>query len=277
MSEPNATDDLLKIGEFSRRTRLSAKALRLYDAMGLLAPAHVDPESGYRYYLPAQVETARLIGLLRQLEMPLDRIAGALQGDGAAASREIARYWKEVESDVRAKRRLVRYLGNYLEGKGQTMFEVHTRHVPEQKVATIQGRAFAKELPSFIQDSMDRLLRHLKEAGLAPAGAPFVAYHGQVDVDSDGPVETCIPVSSPLEPTGDMRIRVEPAHDEAYTRLTKAQVAFPGILEAYDAVRKHVGAEFSGASGSPREVYFADWGAIGDDDPACDVAYPYQH
>ena len=46
------------------------KALRLYDAMGLLTPALVDDSSGYRFYTESQIERAKLIGLLRQLEMP---------------------------------------------------------------------------------------------------------------------------------------------------------------------------------------------------------------
>ena len=62
---------LLPIGAFSRRSRLSLKALRLHDEIGLLRPAVVDRSSGYRYYDESQVGVARLIGLLRRLEMPL--------------------------------------------------------------------------------------------------------------------------------------------------------------------------------------------------------------
>lgn len=47
-------DDLMAIGEFSERSGLSAKRLRTYAAEGLLAPAAVDPVSGYRYYSPGQ-------------------------------------------------------------------------------------------------------------------------------------------------------------------------------------------------------------------------------
>ncbi len=46
-------DELLTIGVFAARARLSAKALRLYDRLGVLSPAHVDEVSGYRYYRPA--------------------------------------------------------------------------------------------------------------------------------------------------------------------------------------------------------------------------------
>jgi DNA-binding transcriptional MerR regulator len=66
--------ELLPIGAFSRASRLSLKALRIYDELGLLPPAHVDPASGYRFYDPVQLERARLVAWLRRLDMPLARI-----------------------------------------------------------------------------------------------------------------------------------------------------------------------------------------------------------
>lgn len=264
----------MTIGVFARKTRLSYKALRLYDSMGLLPPAFVDPDSGYRYYTEEQVDRARLIGLLRRLEMPLDRIAEVLGFEGSRAARSVAAYWREVEADARTKRRLVLYLERYLERKGEAMYDVETRTVAEQKVATVRGRVHARELPAFIGETMGRVLEYLAQAGIRPSAPPFVAYHGQVDLDSDGPVEVCVPFVGSLEPKGEVAIRLEPAHDEAYARITKAQVEFPGILEAYDAVARHL--EEAGRShGSPREVYFAEWDDIGEDDPACDVAFPY--
>ncbi|HEY1762641.1 MAG TPA: MerR family transcriptional regulator [Acidimicrobiales bacterium] len=64
----------ISIGEFSRRSRLSVKALRLYDELGVLIPARVDGNSGYRYYDVAQLDDARLVAMLRQLELPLATI-----------------------------------------------------------------------------------------------------------------------------------------------------------------------------------------------------------
>jgi len=66
-------DDRMTTGAFAARTRLSRKALRLYDELGLLRPESVDPQTGYRSYVPQQVQRARLIGLLRRLDLPLPR------------------------------------------------------------------------------------------------------------------------------------------------------------------------------------------------------------
>src|ERR1700728_2611428 len=64
-------EDLMPIGEFSERSGLSAKRLRTYAAEGLLAPAAVDPASGYRYYSPVQLADAWVIDALRQVGVPL--------------------------------------------------------------------------------------------------------------------------------------------------------------------------------------------------------------
>ena len=64
----------MAIGEFSDRSGLSAKRLRAYAAEGLLAPAAVDPASGYRYYSPGQLADAQVIDALRQAGVPLAEI-----------------------------------------------------------------------------------------------------------------------------------------------------------------------------------------------------------
>ncbi|MGL4574362.1 MAG: MerR family transcriptional regulator [Burkholderiaceae bacterium] len=69
---------LMPIGTFASATQLSAKALRLYADNGLLVPAFVDDATGYRYYRPEQVREARLVRVLRDMDMPLAEIARCL-------------------------------------------------------------------------------------------------------------------------------------------------------------------------------------------------------
>ena len=83
----------MTIGEFSKRSRLSAKALRLYDELGLLLPAEVDPCSGYRLYVPAQLEPALIISTLRQLGFPLVDIKAIIGLERKAAAERIAELW----------------------------------------------------------------------------------------------------------------------------------------------------------------------------------------
>ncbi|WP_243726645.1 MerR family transcriptional regulator [Actinocrispum wychmicini] len=112
---------LLSIGEFARATGLTPKALRLYDELALLAPARVDPVSGYRYYQPEQLDQARLVAWLRRIGLPLARIRVICGLTPLAAASEVAAYWRETESDHAARRDLVTSLINRLSRKDTTM------------------------------------------------------------------------------------------------------------------------------------------------------------
>ena len=112
---------MLTIGEFARASRLTAKALRLYDELGLLPPARVDPVSGYRFYQPDQLERARLVAWLRRLGMPLARIRVVCDLPPRAAAAEVAAFWAQAEADLASRRDLAAFLTSYLTGKDTAM------------------------------------------------------------------------------------------------------------------------------------------------------------
>ncbi|MFI8996143.1 MerR family transcriptional regulator [Streptomyces sp. NPDC053542] len=116
-----AEDGLLTIGAFARASRLSPKALRLYDDLGLLRPARVDPFNGYRFYARDQLERARLVAWLRRLDMPLARIRTVCDLAPAEAAAEIAAYWAGVEADTAARRDLAAFLIDQLSGEETAM------------------------------------------------------------------------------------------------------------------------------------------------------------
>jgi DNA-binding transcriptional MerR regulator len=91
-------DDLLPIGRFARATRLSVKALRHDDELGLLRPAFVDPSSGYRYYRPAQANQAEAIRILRSVEMPLEEIAALLAESGDPVAKRLRLHRERLEA-----------------------------------------------------------------------------------------------------------------------------------------------------------------------------------
>ncbi|QIX25907.1 MerR family transcriptional regulator [Nocardioides sp. JQ2195] len=95
---------LMNIGDFAGESGLSAKALRLYDELGLLTPAEVDPFNGYRRYAPAQLPRARLVAGLRLVGMPLARIRQVILLPDEAAAVEIEAYWRQAEADHASRR-----------------------------------------------------------------------------------------------------------------------------------------------------------------------------
>lgn len=97
----------MTIGEFALAAGLTPKALRLYDELGLVPPAAVDPATGYRTYRPAQLEQARLVATLRRVGMPLARIGGISELPPTAAAADLAAWWRQVEQDTADRRALV--------------------------------------------------------------------------------------------------------------------------------------------------------------------------
>lgn len=269
-------DQWLSSGEFSQRSRLSPKALRLYEQQGLLVPDEIDEANRYRRYSADRLADARLIVWLRRLDMPLCEVARVLAAPPAERPGLIAGYWDAAEDRFAAQRHLAAYVRDLVSGQGDLAMtgSVDTREVPAQLVLTEQRHVTPEDLPTWIGAAMMRLLSAAAPIGGA-AGAPFVVYHGEVNHDSDGPVEVCVPVAPRAAKELAAPNREEPAHREAYVRITKAQVAFPQILSAFETVAHWLQEQGLPMSASPREVYFTDWDAAGPNDEVCDVAYPF--
>ena len=188
--------------------------------------------------------------------MPLARIRPLLDLDGPALAAALGRWWAGVEDDLRVRRELVHYLDRYLTGRQELMYEVQLRDVPEQKLLTAERRVTVDGLGDFIDTATATITRHLDASGVRQGGLLLrVVYHGMVTEDSDGPVEVAVPFVGSVEPVGDLRVRLQPAGSEAFTRLTRAQSDFPGILDAYDAVARWIDQKPMRRVGSPAEVY----------------------
>ncbi|RSM76793.1 MerR family DNA-binding transcriptional regulator [Kibdelosporangium aridum] len=130
--------ELWTIGVFARAARLSAKALRLYDELGLLPPAVVDSESGYRLYDPSQLEQARFIAWLRRLGMPLARIRTVVSLDQEQAAAEVEAYWAEVLAETANRGQLATFLVDYLRGRGSAMTELGIRYAARTDIGTVR-------------------------------------------------------------------------------------------------------------------------------------------
>jgi DNA-binding transcriptional MerR regulator len=211
----------ISIGEFARRSRLSLKALRLYDELGVLVPSRVDEASGYRYYDAGQLDEARLVVMLRQLQLPLATIKALLVCDPADAADRIAAHWRDADAAHDARRDLAGYLVSRLSGKRSVMYDVATREMPERSLLCLkrnvdeQGAwALGKEFIAILRDRPAPRVDGRE-------GAWFCIYWGQVSADSDGPVECCRPVPRAeaddlAEHYPELTLRTEPAHREAF-------------------------------------------------------------
>ncbi len=86
---------MFSIGEFSRITGFTVKTLRFYHEKGIVVPACVDDQTGYRYYDESGVDRARVVAHLRKLEFPLSEIY--LKGPGMLFRGNPKNYLTEIQ------------------------------------------------------------------------------------------------------------------------------------------------------------------------------------
>jgi DNA-binding transcriptional MerR regulator len=214
----------ISIGEFARRSRLSLKALRLYDERGVLVPSRVDRASGYRYYDTAQLEEARMVVMLRQLQLPLAAIKQLLACDPADAAERIAEHWRDAEAAHDARRELADYLVNRLSGKRSVMYEVGMREIPERSLLCLKRNVETQEMWAFGKEFIAILRERPLPKIEGREGAFFCIWWGLVNDDSDGPIEWCAPVPAAQAESlashyPELTLRTEPAHQEAFVAL----------------------------------------------------------
>ncbi|MDX1687630.1 MAG: MerR family transcriptional regulator [Candidatus Promineifilaceae bacterium] len=245
MTDTEADEATLTISQFGRMSQLSRKALRIYDDRGLLLPAHVDPDSGYRYYTRRQLATARHIRLLRLLEMPLDKIEAVLaawEEDPTAAQRliqaRVTAAEKELETVHLAARLLVDEITPDKERKMSFTFEQAER--PAQRVVSIRRHITVPAFHELIMPTLSQLFEHVKENGAQPAGDPLALYYGPVNEEDDGPVEIAVPFEGVLPPAGDIKVRELPAHKAVQVRTYDEYNEYPKLLEMWNALSRYV-------------------------------------
>jgi protein phosphatase len=203
---------LLPIGAFARSARLSPKALRLYDELGLLRPAFVDPATGYRFYDPAQLDQARLVAWLRRLGMPLARIRVVCELAPAQAAEEVAAYWAQVEADTASRRDLAAFLIASLSGR-TAMPGTH-----ETLAIRYAARSDAGLVRETNQDSAYAGTRLLAVAdGMGSAGSLASA----AVIDALKPLEAALPA-------GDLLNALEDAVQQASTAVSSIAGADAG-------------------------------------------------
>jgi DNA-binding transcriptional MerR regulator len=205
---------MMSIGRFADATGLTVKALRHYDEIGLLVPAQVDSDNGYRYYDAAQVEDAVTIRRLRALELPLDEIRSLIESDRDMLSERLAAHGYRVAEEVRDKHSLLIELSALVEGGGEEVV-VKVRDVPELRLA-----ATIRHLRLVDPEGVTAMLRlardRLAGRGIAPAGPPTALFRSG-DGNRTHLVEAGFPVAAGVEGDELLRLTVYPAASAATT------------------------------------------------------------
>jgi effector-binding domain-containing protein len=254
-------------------TRLSIKALRLYDEIGLLPPAEVDPSSGYRYYHLGQANRAEAVRVLRSVDMPLDEIRAVLDADDPElAHKQLVAHRERLADQLAAQERMLEYLEKLIDRKEGIMpYKVEITEVPPQLIAATRVHTSLRRIGEDIGAGFGTLMQELTPKGIVPAGAPLIVYHDTIDDETDGDIEVCIPVGT-LIPNG----------SEIYSReLEGGTVAsavhrgpYQEIGAAYHTLTGWISEHGHEIAGPPREIYLNDPQTVAPEELLTQVVFP---
>jgi len=216
---------MMKIGEFAKISGLPVKTLRFYDQAGLLPPAYIDGQSGYRYYTGDQLLTVKRILAYKEQGFTLDQIRVLL--DDISRNEALERLRSKQSELVRtietAQRQLEEVSGSIrrmeedmrLPGRG----EIRVRQVKPQLVASIRDVVPRSKICLLI----DEVIRHVRKESEADAdGAITLLWHGRrgaglEDLLRSDPadIEVAVPISRPVAAGGNIEVRQIPGMSAA--------------------------------------------------------------
>ena len=216
---------MMKIGEFAKISGLPVKTLRFYDQAGLLPPAYIDGQSGYRYYTGDQLLTVKRILAYKEQGFTLDQIRVLL--DDISRNEALERLRSKQSELVRtietAQRQLEEVSGSIrrmeedmrLPGRG----EIRVRQVKPQLVASIRDVVPRSKICLLI----DEVIRHVRKESEADAdGAITLLWHGRrgaglEDLLRSDPadIEVAVPISRPVAAGGNIEVRQIPGMNAA--------------------------------------------------------------
>jgi len=263
---------LLTIGEFSRMTHLSVKALRHYDDVGLLSPAQVDSSSGYRRYATGQVPIAQVIRRFRDLDMPLEEIREVLNAPTVAVrDQAVLRHLQRMQESLERTQVTVASLQALLDGSRPTL-PVEYRSLPAIRAVAIRATVDWDDTEPWLNEALAELDRTLDARSNVRTGPDSALYSGEFFEAHVGEVTAYVPVRSEIAATGRMEQIEIPAADVA---VLVHRGPFTDLDQAYGALGTFVAEHVLAADGPIREHYLDT--ETDTDDPAAyrtEVCWP---
>jgi DNA-binding transcriptional MerR regulator len=246
---------LITIGDFSRMTHLSVKALRHYHDVGLLEPMDVDPSSGYRLYDVAQVPVAQVIRRFRDLGMPVEEVRSMLTApDVETRNKVITAHLERMESQLAETAATVTSLKSMLEGPALTA-PVDYRHLEATPALVVTSHTDMDGFVPWWMETFSVLRRALEDLELTRSGPDGALYPNEIFEFWEGEVTAFIPVSerrSDLILPAGVSITVIPAAELA---VMVHSGNLDDLDQTYGALGTAVATRGLGVDGPIREYY----------------------
>jgi DNA-binding transcriptional MerR regulator len=232
---------MIRIGDFSKLSRVSIKALRYYDEMGLLKPIQVDRFTGYRYYEFDQLPQLYRILALKDLGFSLEEIGHLLDSDlsveqmrGMLKLRQ-AEIRQRVEAEAERLERVERWLREIEQEDSMSKYDVVIKKIEPIKVATVRG---VVPTPPDQRSLWDELLDYLNQKGAHMIGPPMAIYHDPESKERDWDIEVVMPLSEPIAPSQRVQVYDLPGAEKMACVVHNGPFATLG--QAYDALAQWI-------------------------------------
>jgi len=248
---------MFRIGEFSRFSRVSVKMLRHYDELGLLTPAHVDPQSNYRYYSADQLPRLHRIVALKDLGFRLEQIGEMLDGDlspeqlrGMLKLRRAELQQQMQDTAARLAQTEARLL-QLDQLQSAPPYDVVLRAVAPQTVASIRRplSAGAQSVPALFEELEAYVAQFAARAPLPP----LMLYHDAEYQDQVEDVEVMVPVQKPLPGDGRVTIRELAGHDQMACLVHTGR--YDSLPRAFSVLLRWIERNDCAIRGPTRELY----------------------
>lgn len=254
----------LSIGDFSRMTHLSIKALRHYHDLGLLEPVEIDNTSGYRYYEPEQVPVAQVIRRFRDLGMPLDQVKAVLDApDVETRNKEILSHLQGMQAQLEKTQATVAGLEALLEGPPRRL-PVTFRSIPAVDAVAIREVVNVEDFAPWWMGVFDELYRAVAAAGADAAGPGGALYPGEFFELERAEVTAFVPVASPVRPSGSRAESLRIPGGEFAVALHQGPL--DDLDQTYAALGTDVVERAIGVDGAIREYYLVSFTDTDDQD-----------
>ena len=244
----------LSIGDFSRMTYLSVKALRHYHDVGVLEPAEIDPSSGYRFYLPSQVGLAQMIRRLRDLGMPLDEVRTILQApDPQTRDATLVAHLQRMEEQLAQTQQTVASLRALLQQPDDRLV-VEQRVIPATAALAVVEHVTGEEAVAWWMDAFALLHRTVSAQPARRNGPDGALFPAEFFEEEAGQITAFVPVEN--EVAAEIPSRVTPVVIPQITAaVTVHDGPFGDLDRTYGALGTWVLERAAGAAGPIREYY----------------------
>ena len=232
---------MIRIGDFSKLSRVPVKTLRYYDEMGLFQPVEVDPVTGYRLYEYGQLSDLNRILALKDLGFSLEEIGRLLDGDLSLEQMRGMLKLREIESrqlvqdEAERLERIRSRLRQIEQENFVSKYDVVIKSVDEVRVASVRDTV---PLPSEQGGLWRELEGYLAMKRVRPVDTCFTLYHDDEFKEHSWDVEVCEPLAGELDESERVKVRTLPAVEAmAYTVHNGS---FATISDAYNAIGKWI-------------------------------------